>query len=60
MTPEQWDPAAAGVLRLPSGRLVAVAVDGLDLQRVLRAVWRPPRALSGPAGELVRLITRTR
>lgn len=45
---------------LESGRLVAVAVDGLDLQRVLRAVWRPPRALSGPAGELVRLITRTR
>ena len=45
---------------LDSGRLVAVAVDGLDLQRVLRAVWKPPRALSGPAGELVRLITRTR
>ncbi len=45
---------------LDSGRLVAVAVDGLDLQRVLRAVWRPPRVLSGPAGELVRLITRTR
>ncbi|MFZ2527773.1 MAG: protein phosphatase, partial [Rhodococcus sp. (in: high G+C Gram-positive bacteria)] len=22
MTPELWDPAAAGVLRLPSGRLV--------------------------------------
>ncbi len=45
---------------LDSGRLVAVAVDGLDLQRVLRAVWRPPRVLSGPAGELVHLITRTR
>ncbi|MEU5842551.1 LysR family transcriptional regulator [Rhodococcus sp. NPDC047139] len=45
---------------LGSGRLVSVEVDGLDLQRVLRAVWRPPRALSGPAGELIRMITRGR
>lgn len=45
---------------LDSGRLRAVDVDGLDLSRVLRAVWRPPRVLTGPAGELVRLITRGR
>lgn len=45
---------------LESGRLRAVEVEGLDLARVLRAVWRPPRALAGPAGELVRSITRGR
>ncbi len=45
---------------LESGRLRAVEVDGLDLSRVLRAVWRPPRALAGLAGELVRSITRGR
>ncbi|UYP18079.1 LysR family transcriptional regulator [Rhodococcus sp. Z13] len=45
---------------LDSGRLVVVEVDGLDLRRVLRAVWRPPRTLAGPAGELVRMITRGR
>jgi DNA-binding transcriptional LysR family regulator len=45
---------------LESGKLRAVDVEGLDLSRVLRAVWRPPRALAGPAGELVRMITRPR
>lgn len=45
---------------LESGKLRAVDVEGLDLSRVLRAVWSPPRALAGPAGELVRMITRPR
>ena len=45
---------------LESGKLRAVDVEGLDLSRVLRAVWRPPRALAGPAGEFVRMITRPR
>lgn len=39
---------AAGTLRM-------IEVDDLDLDRVLRAVWRPPRQLEGPAGDLVRL-----
>jgi DNA-binding transcriptional LysR family regulator len=41
-----------------SGELRVIEVDGLDLARVLRAVWRPPRQLGGPAGELVRLVRR--
>jgi len=43
-----------------AGQLRVIGVDGLDLSRVLRAVWRPPRALSGPAGELVRMVVRNR
>jgi DNA-binding transcriptional LysR family regulator len=43
-----------------SGHLRVIEVDGLDLSRVLRAVWRPPRKLEGPAGELLRLIVRDR
>lgn len=35
------------------GSVRLVDVDGLDLQRQLRAVWRPPRRLTGPAAELV-------
>src|SRR5690606_3484483 len=42
---------------LGAGRVVEIAVDGLELERVLTAVWRPPRKLSGPAGELLRMIT---
>ena len=38
-----------------SGDLRLIEVDGLDLSRALRAVWRSPRQLPGPAGELVRL-----
>lgn len=43
-----------------TGQLRIVDVEGLDLSRVLRAVWRPPRALAGPAGELVRMVVRNR
>jgi DNA-binding transcriptional LysR family regulator len=45
------DQVRAGDLRL-------VDVAGLDLTRALRAVWRPPRQLDGPAGQLVRLARR--
>lgn len=41
-----------------SGELRAVEVPGLDLQRTLRAVWRGPRRLAGPAGELLKLVLR--
>lgn len=41
-----------------SGELRVIEVDGLDLSRRLRAVWRPPRQLSGPAGDLVALARR--
>jgi DNA-binding transcriptional LysR family regulator len=41
-----------------SGQLRLVEVDGLDLKRTLRAVWRPPRSLGGPAGALLRLVLR--
>lgn len=35
------------------GRLAAVGVDGLDLRRILRAVWPNDRKLVGPAAELL-------
>lgn len=38
-----------------SGSLRVIEVEGLDLRRPLRAVWLPPRHLSGPAGDLVRV-----
>jgi DNA-binding transcriptional LysR family regulator len=41
-----------------SGQLRLVEVDGLDLRRTLRAVWRPPRNLGGPAGALLKLVLR--
>lgn len=44
--------------QVESGALRVIDVDGLDLDRALRAVWRPPRRLSGPGGELVRLARR--
>jgi len=46
--------------QVASGELRVVEVDGLDLDRTLRAVWRPPRQLEGPAGDLVRLVRRVR
>src|SRR5699024_12243004 len=44
--------------QLRPGELRPVEVEGLDLGRRLRAVWRPPRQLTGPAGELVLLARR--
>jgi molybdate transport repressor ModE-like protein len=41
-----------------SGALRVVEVEGLDLHRTLRAVWRPPRNLGGPAGEMLKLVLR--
>ncbi|MCF8569290.1 LysR family transcriptional regulator [Gordonia sp. HY002] len=38
-----------------SGTVRTVDVAGLDLSRSLRAVWRPPRELTGPAADLVRI-----
>lgn len=35
------------------GRLVAVTVEGLDLRRRLRAVWRPGSPLAAPAATLL-------
>jgi DNA-binding transcriptional LysR family regulator len=46
--------------QVAAGELRVVEVDGLDLDRTLRAVWRPPRQLEGPAGDLVRLVRRVR
>ncbi len=40
------------------GRLVAVAVDDLDLSRTLRAVWPSGQALLGPARTFVALARR--
>lgn len=42
-----------------SGQLRVVDVEGLDLERTLRAVWRPPTKLGGPAGALLKLVLRT-
>lgn len=38
---------------LAQGALVEVAVDGLRLRRVLRAIWSGPRVLGHPAADLV-------
>lgn len=43
-----------------SGRVREIEVEGLELHRQLRAVWRPPRQLSPPAGDLVVLARRDR
>ncbi|GFG50965.1 LysR family transcriptional regulator [Mycolicibacterium agri] len=40
------------------GDLKVVEVEGLDLQRTIRAVWRAPRTLDGPAAELLKLVLR--
>src|SRR5699024_951226 len=44
--------------QLRSGELRPVEIEGLNLGRRLRAVWRPPRQLTGPAGQLVLLARR--
>lgn len=41
------------------GTLREVPVDDLDLGRRLRAVWRAPRRLAGPAAELVNIARRS-
>ncbi|CAJ0557423.1 unnamed protein product, partial [Mesorhabditis spiculigera] len=40
--------------QVKQGELRVVAVEGLELDRSLRAVWRPPRQLEGPAGDLMK------
>ncbi|OQQ33161.1 LysR family transcriptional regulator [Prescottella equi] len=45
--------------QVAAGELTVVDVDGLVLERSLRAVWRGPRQLSGPAGDLVRMVRRS-
>lgn len=45
--------------QVAAGELKTVEVDGLVLDRNLRAVWRGERQLSGPAGDLVRMMRRT-
>lgn len=45
--------------QVAAGELKVVDVDGLVLERSLRAVWRGPRQLSGPAGDLVRMVRRS-
>ncbi|RSM80312.1 LysR family transcriptional regulator [Amycolatopsis sp. WAC 01375] len=41
------------------GRLVPVAVDGVDFGRELRAVWPAGRRLAGPAAALLSIAVRT-
>ncbi len=48
----------AVVSQVQAGELRVIEVEGLALDRVLRAVWRGSRQLDGPAGELVRLVRR--
>jgi DNA-binding transcriptional LysR family regulator len=43
---------------LKSGELREVEVADLDLRRTLRAVWRGPKKLAGPAGELLKVVLR--
>ena len=45
--------------QLESGELRRIAVTGLALPRPLRAVWRSPRTLDGPAAALVRMIRQS-
>lgn len=42
--------------QLDRRELRAITVEGLELRRTLRAVWRPPRRLGGPAGRLMAAI----
>ncbi|WP_337061940.1 LysR family transcriptional regulator [Kineococcus sp. G2] len=51
------DLAVADELR--TGRLVAVAVAGLDLGRDLRAAWRRGQRPTGPAADLLGIATRS-
>lgn len=56
-------PAVMSALAVDSavraGDLVVVDVPGLDLHRTLRAVWRSPAKLVGPARELVDIARRS-
>ncbi|XKK61401.1 LysR family transcriptional regulator [Streptomyces sp. ARC32] len=45
---------------LTDGRLVQVDVDGVELRRVLRAVWPSGRSLIGPAADLLAVASRRR
>ncbi|MFJ4274428.1 LysR family transcriptional regulator [Streptomyces coelicoflavus] len=45
---------------LTDGRLVRVDVDGVELRRVLRAVWPSGRSLIGPAADLLAVASRRR
>ena len=45
--------------QVASGALKVIEIEGLDLHRELRAVWRAPRQLSGPAGDLVNRARRS-
>ncbi|TDC74263.1 LysR family transcriptional regulator [Streptomyces hainanensis] len=45
---------------LADRRLVAIEVEGIELRRVLRAVWAPERPLAGPAAELLAVTRRHR
>lgn len=55
-------PAVLSILAVDSavrsGTLREVPVDDLDLSRRLRAVWRAPRRLAGPAFDLVNIARR--
>ncbi|MFD4294207.1 LysR family transcriptional regulator [Rhodococcus sp. NPDC058532] len=44
--------------QVAAGDLKVVEVAELHLDRILRAVWRPPRQLEGPGGDLVRMVRR--
>lgn len=44
---------------LADGRLVAVTVEGVDLRRMLRAVWPSGRQLVGPAADLLAIAVRS-
>ncbi|WP_433264303.1 LysR family transcriptional regulator [Actinosynnema sp. CS-041913] len=48
----------AVALDVADGRLAEASVDGLDLRRVLRAVWPGGRRLVGPAAELLAVAVR--
>ncbi len=56
-------PAVMSLLAVDSavraGDLVIVPVPDLDLRRTLRAVWRSPAKLTGPAHELVEIARRS-
>jgi hypothetical protein len=43
---------------LAAGRLVAVAVEGVDLRRSLRAVWPAGQRPTGPARDLLAIAAR--
>ncbi|WP_137726234.1 LysR family transcriptional regulator [Prescottella subtropica] len=42
--------------QVASGELAVIEVEGLRLDRPLRAVWRGDRQLTGPAGELLGMV----